>query len=331
MKKCALFLLLSLLSGLFVFSTGHAKPFYQDEVIKLIVSSKPGGGYDYYGRLMAKYMQKYMPGSTIIVKNIPGAGNIIGCNQIYRAKPNGLTFGTFNRGLALSQIAGVKGVKFDLTKMSWLGSPNKELYSLIVASKYKSLEDFINTNNPRMAVSGRGTLAFLCSVLLMEMKGITNYKLGSGYSGGEDTLALMRGEMDGYFGTWDGKKDVVKEGYGRVVLFIGAKQPAGHEDVPMLQDVIKDEKFQKVIAVLNGIQMVGRPFAGPPGIPVERLRVLREAFTNSLKDPMLLKDTKNAKMPIDFVTSDTADEWVKGIQGLPDDVIKVVRGGFGIE
>jgi len=86
--------------------TSHAKAFYERKTITLIVATKPGGGYDFYGRLMARFMEKYLPGSTVIVKNVPGAGHIIGTNEMHHSKPNGLTFATFNRGLFLMQAAG---------------------------------------------------------------------------------------------------------------------------------------------------------------------------------------------------------------------------------
>src|SRR5680860_652054 len=108
------------------------KPFYEGKTIKLIVSTKPGGGYDTYGRMVAKFMEEQLPGSTIVVKNVPGAGHIIGCNEIYMSEPDGLTFGTFNRGLPLAQIAGLEGIEFDLSEMSWLGSPASEHYSCLL-------------------------------------------------------------------------------------------------------------------------------------------------------------------------------------------------------
>ncbi len=80
--------------------------FYKGKVIGYIVATKPGGAYDAYARLIGKYMQKYLPGSTVIVKNIPGAGHIIGANETYLAKPNGLTIGTFNTSMIYSQIVG---------------------------------------------------------------------------------------------------------------------------------------------------------------------------------------------------------------------------------
>ena len=115
------------------------KPFYEGKTMTLIVATKPGGGYDFYARLASKFMEKYLPGSTIIVKNVPGAGHIIGCNTTYSAKPNGLTFGTFNRALPLAQVAGLKGIKFDLSKMTWLGSAAADLYSLVTTKNFTNL------------------------------------------------------------------------------------------------------------------------------------------------------------------------------------------------
>ena len=95
--------------------------FYKGKTVTYIVATAPGGGYDLYGRLVAEYMQKYLPGSTFVVKNMPGAGHLIGTNTIYASKPDGLTIGTFNTGLIYNQLIGLDGVKFDLNKMSWIG------------------------------------------------------------------------------------------------------------------------------------------------------------------------------------------------------------------
>src|SRR5882757_7959975 len=95
--------------------------FYKGKNVTYIVATAPGGGYDLYGRLTAEYLHKYLPGSTFVVKNVPGAGNLIGTNMLYASKPDGLTIGTFNTGLIYAQMTGLKGVKFDLTKMSWIG------------------------------------------------------------------------------------------------------------------------------------------------------------------------------------------------------------------
>src|SRR5680860_899054 len=119
------------------------KPWYEGETITLVVTTKPGGGYDTYGRMVAKYMEEYLPGSTIIVKNVPGAGHIIGVNEIYASEPDGLTFGIFNSAMPLAQLTNQEGVKFDLSKMSWLGGAATTRYSWIMGknSPYQSVED----------------------------------------------------------------------------------------------------------------------------------------------------------------------------------------------
>ena len=124
----------------------EAKPFYEGKIIRIIVATKPGGGYDYYARLMAPFIQKYLPGSTVIVKNMPGAGHVIGTNATYLAKPDGLTIGTFNRAVGMTQVAGMKGVKFDFSKFKWLGSPSEEIYCLIVNSEtFKNIDDVLKS------------------------------------------------------------------------------------------------------------------------------------------------------------------------------------------
>ena len=84
--------------------------FFKGKTVTYIVATAPGGGYDAYGRLVAEYMQKHLPGSTFVVKNMPGAGHVIGANAIYAAKPDGLTIGTFNTGLIYNQLIGLEGV-----------------------------------------------------------------------------------------------------------------------------------------------------------------------------------------------------------------------------
>src|SRR6186997_968777 len=100
--------------------------FFNGKTVTYIVSTGPGGGYDTYGRLVAEYMQKYLPGSTFIVKNVPGAGHLIGANTIYASKPDGLTIGTFVTGLIYNQLIKADGVRFDLMKMSWIGKAASE-------------------------------------------------------------------------------------------------------------------------------------------------------------------------------------------------------------
>src|SRR5689334_711413 len=118
-------------------STGFAQSeadFFKGKTVNYIIATAPGGGYDYYGRLVAEYMQKHIPGSTFVVRNMPGAGHIIGANYIYASKPDGLTIGTFNTGLIYNQLVGLEGMKADLTKMSWIGKASTDPRAVMVSA-----------------------------------------------------------------------------------------------------------------------------------------------------------------------------------------------------
>jgi len=309
---------------------GHAKPFYDGKTIQIVVATKPGGNYDFYARLVAHGMQKYLPGSTVIVKNVPGAGHIIGANEIYASRPNGLKFGTFNRALALSQLANLKGVRFDLTKMSWLGSTASDIYCLVTVPKFKTLDDVMKADLVRLASAGLGSQSHISAALFAEMKGLNNLRNVTGYGGGEAELAMMRGEVDGQFASWSSMAPFVAAGHGQPVLFIGKKQPQGFENVPLLQDVVKDKKYQSVIDLLLALNVLARPYAGPPAIPADRLQILEEAFAKTCADPEILQMAKKRGIEIDFTDGKEALRLIKSMLNQEPKVIKLLKEAYGV-
>src|SRR5581483_8310166 len=143
--------------------------FYKGKTVTYIVSTAPGGGYDFYGRLISQYMQKYLPGSTFVVKNVPGAGHLVGANTIYNSRPDGLTIGTFNTGLIYSQLIGRDGVKFDLAKMSWIGkaASDPRVITIGTQSPIMSYKDLIAQKEPvNFSTAGVGGAAYVETVML---------------------------------------------------------------------------------------------------------------------------------------------------------------------
>src|SRR6201988_1761839 len=170
--------------------------FFKGKTVNYIVATAPGGGYDTYGRLVAEYMQKYLPGSTFVVKNMPGAGHLVGTNALYAAKPDGLTIGTFNTGLIYNQLIGLDGVKFDLTKMSWIGKASSEARVIVIAaqSPIKTFAQLREHKQPvNFAVAGIGSAAYVETVMLANLLQLP-IKIQSGSSGHDDQVAMHRGE-----------------------------------------------------------------------------------------------------------------------------------------
>ena len=271
--------------------------YYNGKTVTYIVATAPGGNYDTYGRLVAEFMQRHLPGSTFIVRNMPGAGHLIGANALYASKPDGLTLGTFNTGLIYTQIAGHKGIKFDLNNMSWIGKAATDPRVLVVASQ-TSIKTFADIANSKeilnFATSGPGGANYV------EILGLTAtlklpIKMLSGYNGTEDQLAMRRGEIAGSIASRSAYDQFVKNGYGRYIAQFGGLE----KDLPQMSDMVKDEDAVRLVNLISVQGSIARLTAAPPGTPAPQLNALRAAFKKSMEDPDLRERANKASMPIE--------------------------------
>ncbi len=271
--------------------------FFKGKTITYVVATSPGGGYDFYGRLIAGHMKQHLPVKTIIVKNVPGAGHMIGANQIYVSQPTGLTIGTFNTGLIYQQVIGRRGIKFDLNKMSWIGKAAADPRSLMVSvkSKVKTLADFSGKTPVVMSSGGVGSSGYNDTMMLTKVLN-WNIKMVLGYRGAASELAMRRGEIDASVGSRSSNGLFVQNGYGKFIFQVGGIPPKG---VPLLMDLTKDADAKSIAALIGSQGELARLTAGPPNIPADRLAALRNAYKKALTDPVLIAKAKKAHRPID--------------------------------
>ncbi len=297
--------------------------FFKGKTVTYIVSTAPGGGYDLYGRLIAEYMQRNLPGSTFVVKNVPGAGHMIGTNTIYASKADGLTIGTFNTGLIYNQLINAEGEKFDLTKMSWIGKAASEPRVFVVGSQspIKNFKDLMNSKEPQnFATSGIGSSNYV------EINSLTNIlklpvKVLTGYNGNDDQLAMRRGETAGGMGSRSSFEKFVENGYGRFIAQIGGKQ----KDIPQLKDSITDKNGLTFVALIQSQGDIARLTAGPPGIPKDRLDALIAAYKKSLEDPELQAKAEKLGVPVDPAYGNDVLKLIKEALNQTPEVINVVK------
>lgn len=276
----ALTLSLGLSSGAFA-----QAEFFKGRTVTYIISTSPGGGYDFYGRLVAEYMQRNLPGSTFVTRNMPGAGHIIGANAIYGAKPDGLFIGTFNTGLIYNQLVGLDAIKFDLTKMSWIGKASTEARALVIGtnSPIKTFNDLRTSKTPvNISSSGVGSAGYVEIKILQEAFKLP-IKIIPGYGGAEDQIAIRRGEVAGTIGNKSSNEEFVKNGYGRFIGQIGGLD----KDVPQIASFAEASQAKSLIALIQSQGDLGRLTAGPPAIPAGQLGALRAAYKSSLENKEL--------------------------------------------
>jgi tripartite-type tricarboxylate transporter receptor subunit TctC len=283
--------------------------YFKGKTINYIVATNPGGGYDTYGRLVAEYMQRHLPGATVVVRNMPGAGHMIGTNAIYAAKPDGLTVGTFNTGLIYNQLIHHRGVRFDLEKMSWIGKVANDARGVAVAqqSSIMSYQDLVTQKQPvNFAAAGIGSAAYVETVMLSSVLKWP-VKVLTGYNGNDDQLAMRRGEIVGAISarsTWD---PVVRNGYARYIAQIGGDRT----DVPQLASLVQDAAGKALIALIQTQCDISRLTAGPPGIPADRLAALRGAFRMAMADKEFLAKTDKLGLPVQPAYGDAVLAMVK--------------------
>lgn len=304
-----------------------ATEFYNGKTITYIVATKPGGTYDTLARLIGRYIEKHLQGTTVLVKNVPGAGNIIGANTIYAAKPDGLTIGSFNTGLIYTQLAQQDAIKFDLAKMSWIGKAASDSRSLILGSNsgFTNFGEFAAAQKPvKVAVAGVGTASYIDMRLLNRALNV-NFEILHGYEGTEAEMSIRRGEVHGTFGSASSLAEFVKNGYGFNALDVGGKPGS---PVPQARDLAKDDRARALIAVVEAQALIGRLTAGPPGIPEQRLKTLRETYLKVLNDPDFLADARKLNIPIDPAAGEEVESLVKNALQQSPETVELLRAAM---
>jgi tripartite-type tricarboxylate transporter receptor subunit TctC len=307
--------------------------FFRGKTITYIVATGPGGGYDTYGRLLVRYMPKYLPGARFIVRNIPGAGQIVGTNTIYVARPDGLTFGTFNTGLIYSQLLGLDGLRFDLSKMSWIGKMAEEGRSLVIAktSGMDDLDDLrrASARGPvKLAAAGIGSASYIETRILADVLNL-NIQIVTGFFGGDTELSMLRGEVVGVLGAASSHDNFVNRGEGKFVVSVAGAR-SSIPGVPQARQFVTDPEDLRLLSLVEAMAEMGRLTAGPPNIPPARLAALREAFMKTVADPQLLADAKRILIPIQTGPGQEVAAQVNQALRQPPEIVESLRRAAAI-
>jgi tripartite-type tricarboxylate transporter receptor subunit TctC len=324
----------SLLAGVATFGLGQtsdasAQSFYKGKTIKMIVRSAPGGGYDFYGRLLARHMPKHIPGNpSMVVINMPGAGGIVAANYLAnRAKRNGTEIAILTRELALAQRTKEVGVKYDLRQLNAIGSAASSTFLVVMGRNQpiKTYEQLTKSTKPVLfAATGPGAGSYQYPALLKQDG--YNVKIITGVIGGQARfLSIERGEVNGTANSYESTSKAIKE-FGLIpILYNGAPIDA-LKGVPHISKYLSPNG--KAIAALMGAPLAaGRPFFTSPDVPAAHLKILRAAFKAALHDPQLLKEAKRAKRNVAWTDPSVMTKINQEILGASDQVIAAFKAG----
>jgi tripartite-type tricarboxylate transporter receptor subunit TctC len=303
----------------------QAAPYYEGKVMKIIVGVSPGGGFDIVARILAKHLPKHIPGKpVIIVENMVGASTMIAANYIYNiAKPDGLTIATVFRSLLVAQLMKVQGMRFDLTKFSWVGGTGPEAYLLTVRTDlpYKIFEDLLKSKDTLVLGSTGATDATYVFPSLLKAYAGLNMKIAIYPASPEVMLAIERKEVDGRAGSYNSLKPFIDRGLVRPLVRGRVSQP-GVEKLPVDEKFASDKIGASIMAMYSAGNLIGRPYIAPPGTPADVMNIIRTAFATVGKDPEFMNDVEKNKTDFDYVPADECLKVVNFTVNQPDDIVK---------
>jgi len=301
--------------------------FYRGKTLRMLIGYGPGGGYDLYGRLVAEFLPRHIPGNPIIVpQNMPGGGSFVAAKYMYEAAPkDGTVFGSLAQTLALDSMTNTT-IKLDVTKFSYLGRvvTNIDTGVTLPKSGIRSFED-VRQKQYVVGTSGGGSTTVLFPSALNAYGG-AKFKLVRGYSGTTDiVLAMERGEVDivgayGLPGILVSQPGWVHRGEATFLYQASLKRHPLLAQVPTLPELAVSEEGRVVLHAAASTGEFGRSILTTPGVPSERLAALRAAFAAMLKDPDFLATAEKRKMMVDPGTGEELDALVRETLALPQEV-----------
>jgi tripartite-type tricarboxylate transporter receptor subunit TctC len=303
--------------------------------ITIVIGSSSGGGYDQSARLLARHLAKHIAGAPIIVpRNMPGAGGLAAASYLAnKAVRDGTEMAALARTLPIMPLFGDSEPQFDPLKLNWIGS-TVDVIGTAVAWHTASVKSMADAFERPLILggSGVGSQAVVYPTALNSILG-TRFKIVPGYPGSSEILlAMQRGEVEG-FGSWSWagieKSGFLRERKINVLVQLGMRKHADHPDVPLVLDFARTPDDRKVLELIFSPQNFARPIALPPGVPRERIEILRRAFDETLRDPAFLADAEQQKLEVELVSGRDIDALLSRLYASPPAIIARAKTALG--
>jgi tripartite-type tricarboxylate transporter receptor subunit TctC len=321
-----------------VTNAAPTEDFYKGRQIVMIMSTDAGGGYAAYANALAPYLSAHIPGRPrIIIQYMPGAGGIRAMNYLYSAAPkDGTRIAMVHAMSPYAPLFGVDAAKYDPRKVNWLGSLDNSS-GLCVAwaqSGIKSWQDMFDKEF-LVGSSGAGSQMETLPLMVNKLFG-TRIKVISGYKGGNEVfLAMERGEVHGRCGSivssvtstrpdWFPQKKIV------VPFQIALERSPEFPDVPALGELAKDTRTKQVLELVVSHMAMDKPLLMPPGVPADRVAVMRKAFQEAVNDPAFIAQAKKERVEIHPVTAERVHQVLDRAYAMPADVVKIASEALNI-
>lgn len=313
--------------------------FYSGKTVSLVIGFPPGGGYDTYMRVLQRHLGRAIPGNpTVVASNMPGAGSLVALNNLYgKAASDGTVLAGFASSALMEPLLGNKAALFDATKFGWIGSMSQDVSYCGVWQGPGAATSFDEIMAGKETIVGGGAPAAITFQHPTVLRNVLGAKLRviGGYPGSREiNLAMHRGEVNAACGLFASSikaqfAEDVTSGRLKLVIQMGSKRSDEFGAIPSVFDYAKSDEDRAVLEVHFRQLLLGRPLAGPPGMPPARLDALRRAFLATMKDPEFLAEAARLGLDIDPATAEEVQDLLRRFAAFPHEVLRKAQQAIG--
>lgn len=310
--------------------------FYRGKTLTMIVATTNGNDYDNRGRLLARHMGEAIPGRpTIVVRNMPGGGGIVGANWMTKVAPrDGTAMMMIMQPAAVNQALGLGQIEYDVRNFGWIGN-SSDTPSVITSWHTSGISTVEQARQKELVLGGTvGTASVIYPMVLNELAG-TKFKVVTGYPGGNQiNLAMESGEVQGRgSNSWSSWKSTrpqwIAEKKIHMLVQIALKRDAELKDVPLMLELASNDFDRQVLTFLSADTAIARAAVTTPGVPAERLAALRKAFKDTLTRKDVLEEAEKIQMDVNLLDGEEAHRIASSIVNADPKVIERARKIIG--
>jgi tripartite-type tricarboxylate transporter receptor subunit TctC len=294
----------------------NAQEPFKGKTIRLVVATPPGGGYDTYGRLVARHL---------------GASGMNATTWLHAQAPrDGTVIATFNKSQPFYQAIGQAGVRFRTEELGWIGSLSQAADHVSVwhTSGVKSIAD-AKMREVVMGADSGGTMTLYPALTNVTLG--TRFKIVTGYPGSAAVAhAMEKGEVDGIGSTpwsswkatrpgWIERKEII------ALLQVGLKKESDLPDVPRLIDLAETDEHRALFGFVSKTAAIERPFAAPPGLAPELLAAYRRAFAEMARSARFRDEVKRLNLDLDPLPGEDVARIVAEVVTTPSAIVAKVK------
>lgn len=316
-----------------VMPVAHSQDFYQGRQVTLVIGNNAGTAYDASARLVGRHLGRQIPGRpTIVVQNMPGATGLTAANYIWNIAPkDGSVIANAHQSLPLRQVLGDSAVQYDAGQLQWIGSAEVSNQTIAVWHSVP-IQTLADVKTHEVVMGGTTLRADSSIVLVLANKYLgTRFKVIHGYQANQIDIAIERGEVEGRVVIWGGlkatKPNWLSENKVKIIAQLGLTREPELPDVPLLQELANNDDSKRIIELFSAQLALGRPLYAAPGVPKDRVALLRKAFEDMIVSAEFLEDAARSRYEVQLVSGAELEKIVRTMMATPAEL--VAKAGLG--